>query len=367
MTLRHPPAEDSGIEQPNDLEPSTENIEDTPINGRMVTFGIVVVLLILAWLWLTFRANSDNASLVGSDAVIEESAVTLTPTNALIAAMEAAQAREEATPTLSMTTTSIIPTEIGTARPTNTFTPTVTSTPTVTFTPSATVDATETPLPSPTSEPSATPTASETPTASATPEVSTTEIIIIVTATPDETLQSATPTVSPTLAPSTATPTPPASSPPLAATTTGYAIASPVNGEALQPGDVVIAGVAPPGEQVQVLDNGEIIAAITVNAQGQWRYTYQPTPGPHRFQVRPVNQPSLASPVIEVTVLEPIVAPAARCTPGMQSGDVYIVGTCESLANISAATGTSILDLVETNPNINPDLIFPGQVIQLPE
>ncbi len=148
---------------------------------------------------------------------------------------------------------------------------------------------------------------------------------------------------------------------------TSFAIASPVNGEELPPGDMIISGIAPPNERVQVLDNDQVIAAITVNAQGQWRYTYSPAPGLHRLQVRPIDQPERTSPVIEVTVRQPIVQPSAGCTQGQVSGNRYIVGTCETLADISETTNTDLLELVETNPDINPNLIYPGQVITLPD
>lgn len=322
------------------------------------------MVLVLFWLWLTFTSREADISQQGAAPAGVEFSVTLTPTR-FTDAMRATGTAESAIAAQSAReATSVIPTEIGTAIAPNT--------PTLTLTLVASATSTELPptaIPQEQASATPTPTASFTPSPTLEPQVmvvtATPETVIVVTATPD----AAAPTIQPL--PPSPTPTPvgepsAVDEPPAQASLTGFAIATPVNGEVIQPGDLIVSGVGLPGSQVQILDNDAVIAAITVNQQGQWRFTYQPQPGEHRFQVRPVNQPELASPVITVTVLQPIVAPANRCTVGTRSGDNYIVGTCETLADISEVTNVELPDLLDSNPNINPNLIFPGQVIQLP-
>ncbi len=51
----------------------------------------------------------------------------------------------------------------------------------------------------------------------------------------------------------------------------------------------------------------------------------------------------------------------------MDQGEVWIVGECDTLHRISQLTGIPFDALVAANPQIaDPNIIFPGQVINLP-
>ena len=54
--------------------------------------------------------------------------------------------------------------------------------------------------------------------------------------------------------------------------------------------------------------------------------------------------------------------------PGPTSTGTYVVGPGETLRKIAARMGICVADLVAVNPQLrNPNLIYPGQLINLPE
>ena len=62
-------------------------------------------------------------------------------------------------------------------------------------------------------------------------------------------------------------------------------------------------------------------------------------------------------------------ATAVNCQsrPGIDLGDVYIVGACDWLSKIARNLGIDYRDLLAANPQItNPDIVYAGQVINLP-
>ncbi|MCP5100060.1 MAG: LysM peptidoglycan-binding domain-containing protein, partial [Chloroflexi bacterium] len=53
--------------------------------------------------------------------------------------------------------------------------------------------------------------------------------------------------------------------------------------------------------------------------------------------------------------------------PGIDQGATYIVGECEWLIRIANRLGIDYDALIGVNPDIeNPNIIYPGQVINLP-
>lgn len=53
--------------------------------------------------------------------------------------------------------------------------------------------------------------------------------------------------------------------------------------------------------------------------------------------------------------------------PGSTSAGTYVVGWGDTLRKIAARLGISVTDLIAANPQLwNPNLIYPGQVINLP-
>lgn len=65
----------------------------------------------------------------------------------------------------------------------------------------------------------------------------------------------------------------------------------------------------------------------------------------------------------------PTLQGTAQCEgpTGVDQGEVWIVGECDTLYSISQLTGIPFAALVAANPQIpDPNIIFPGQVVNLP-
>ena len=151
-------------------------------------------------------------------------------------------------------------------------------------------------------------------------------------------------------------------------------IISPAERAELPKGPLTLVGAGEPGTEIEVLDQGEVIGKAQVGADGGWSFAFTPTEGAHEFSARPAGNAVATSTIIHVVVgPPPSVAAAtptgATCTggPGIQIGDSYLVGPCDTLTFISKRTGISLQALLAANPQIkNPDLILIGQTIRLP-
>ncbi len=151
-------------------------------------------------------------------------------------------------------------------------------------------------------------------------------------------------------------------------------IISPTERAELPKGPLTLTGAGEPGTEIEVLDKGEVIGQAQVGANGGWSFALTPTEGAHEFSVRPAGNAVATSNIIHVVVgSSPTVAAAtptgATCTggPGIQIGQSYLVGPCDTLTFISKRTGISLQALLAANPQIkNPDLILIGQTIRLP-
>lgn len=61
------------------------------------------------------------------------------------------------------------------------------------------------------------------------------------------------------------------------------------------------------------------------------------------------------------------VCSAGNIPMGVDQGATYIVARCEYMALIARRTGVTLADLIAVNPQVtNPELIYPGQVLNLP-
>ncbi len=139
---------------------------------------------------------------------------------------------------------------------------------------------------------------------------------------------------------------------------------TPTEGDELPPGEVRFAGTGEPGDEVILSDNGVLAGTAIVNSGGEWSVIYKPASGVHTFGVRQAGNPALAA-----TVTATVLSPPTRCVgePGVNLGEVYIVGACDTLTRISRTVGVSLSALIAANPQIkDPDVIIPGQVIDIP-
>jgi len=58
--------------------------------------------------------------------------------------------------------------------------------------------------------------------------------------------------------------------------------------------------------------------------------------------------------------------PTTPLNPGGGSGKTYTIKAGDTLWSIAKGLGLSLSDLIKANPTINPNIIYPGQVINLP-
>ncbi len=98
-----------------------------------------------------------------------------------------------------------------------------------------------------------------------------------------------------------------------------------------------------------------------------------PDPGQHTYTAQPAGDAASVSAPVTVTIREPETAEGGReCPPDGTHGyqpdeDHYVVGSCDTLSGIAAWLGVTVEALLAANPQItDPDLIFPGQVINVP-
>jgi hypothetical protein len=95
-----------------------------------------------------------------------------------------------------------------------------------------------------------------------------------------------------------------------------------------------------------------------------------PTYLPHTSTATPTLTPTAAGSVTPTPMPPPSITVSAKACQGFGkvAGKVWIVAGCDTLARISQATGISLPRLLAANPDIHdPDLIYPGQIIRLPE
>ncbi|MBN2393999.1 MAG: LysM peptidoglycan-binding domain-containing protein [Anaerolineae bacterium] len=178
-------------------------------------------------------------------------------------------------------------------------------------------------------------------------------------------------------------------------------IESPVEGAALSSGVLELQGTGEPGGQIEILDNDVVVGAATVGADGRWSFPYQIDPGAHALAVQNAQDSTSLSRAIRVNVTDSTAAtatptpeptpqatatptptpeptPQATATPapttcsgdppyGIDRGDTYVVARCEYMVLIAQRTGVRLGDLLAANPQvIDPAIIFPGQVLNLP-
>ena len=157
---------------------------------------------------------------------------------------------------------------------------------------------------------------------------------------------------------------------------------------ALTGGEISLGGTGTPGSEVAVVVDGAVVGTAVVADDGSWNFPITLPAGDFELALQAVDGAGTAVTTDPVTltlaeaadtvaeessdVAETAVAPlpADFCkdaVPGIDQGDTYIVGVCEWLVKIANRLGIAYPDLIGVNPQIeNPNLIYPGQVINLP-
>jgi hypothetical protein len=153
-----------------------------------------------------------------------------------------------------------------------------------------------------------------------------------------------------------------------AATTPALDIIFPADGADILPGQLSLIGPGEPGARVEILDNSTVLGEAVVSPEGEWSFTFEPSSGDHQFALRPGGDQTVPSRVVNVRVTDVDQTIDCNINPGLYRGDNYIVGTCDTLVEISEQLGLSYETLRAANPQIeNPDLIYPGQILTIPQ
>jgi len=158
--------------------------------------------------------------------------------------------------------------------------------------------------------------------------------------------------------------------------------------EALTGGEISLSGIGTPGSEVAVVVDGAVVGTAVVAEDGTWSFPITLPAGDFELSLQAVDGAGTVVTTDPVTLTlaeaadtvaeessdvgETAVAPlpADFCkdaAPGIDQGDTYVVGVCEWLVKIANRLGIPYPDLIGVNPQIeNPNLIYPGQVINLP-
>lgn len=150
-------------------------------------------------------------------------------------------------------------------------------------------------------------------------------------------------------------------------------------------GEVTLTGSGTSGSEIEIVLNGEVVGTAVVADDGTWRFPTDLPAGEYELVLRTIDGSGTAvetdpfnfslaaaeAPAEEVTEDSAETSlPADYCknaAPGIDQGDTYIVGVCEWLTKIARRLGIDYPALIGVNPQIeNPNLIYPGQVINLP-
>lgn len=140
---------------------------------------------------------------------------------------------------------------------------------------------------------------------------------------------------------------------------------------------MALKGTGQPGVEIEILDNGVIVGRAIVQADGTWSYDYKCEPGSHAITVQNPGDTENASAAVNIEVAAAATEPAAdsatvscsaaNAPKGVDQGTTYIVARCEYMGLIAQRTGVKLADLIAANPQVtNPNLIYPGQVLNLP-
>jgi hypothetical protein len=133
-------------------------------------------------------------------------------------------------------------------------------------------------------------------------------------------------------------------------------------------GELTVIGTGEPGTEVELVDNGTVLDVVTVDSDGEWTYTFEPAEGDHQFSARIPGEEAAPGAEVDLQAVSPSADYDCDSNPGLVREDSYIVGTCDTLVDVSEQLGIEFEALSAANPEIDePDLIYPGQELTLPQ
>ena len=144
-----------------------------------------------------------------------------------------------------------------------------------------------------------------------------------------------------------------------------FAFIFPADGADIIVGRLSLIGTADPGQEIEVLDGETVVGTTETEANGEWAFSLEPELGSHAFSARLVAGGQSLDPL----AVEVVRAAEVDCETnlGISRGDNYIVGTCNTFGTVIERTGSTLESLIAANPQVdNPDLIYPGDILNIP-
>ncbi|GAB4533409.1 MAG: hypothetical protein Kow0063_15320 [Anaerolineae bacterium] len=141
----------------------------------------------------------------------------------------------------------------------------------------------------------------------------------------------------------------------------------PVDGADVLTGELTLLGSGQPGSEIEVLNGSQVLGTTQVGADGEWSYTFEPTAGDYQFAVRPAAAATTPDTFVAVRVSDDKDSIDCWSNPGIDRGETFIVGTCDTMEDISKLKGIDLEELIAANPQVeDPNMIYPGQTVLLP-
>ncbi len=144
----------------------------------------------------------------------------------------------------------------------------------------------------------------------------------------------------------------------------------PIDGADLLMGQLTLVGYGQAGTEVELMAGTAVLGLAEVNPEGEWTYTFEPPDGEHQLAARiPGSETAMSNVVTVLVTSEKDIIDCDFSNHVFDRGDTYIVGTCDTLNEISQDLGLDLDVLIAVNPQLDPnlDLIYPGQILNLPQ
>jgi len=166
------------------------------------------------------------------------------------------------------------------------------------------------------------------------------------------------------------------------------AFSAPTADDDLKSGEYTFTGTGTPGQEIEILRDGEVIGTATVGDDGTWELPVTLEAGDFDYTAQYSDQPDTATDPLALSIADSSTTGtgsgtgstgsgssgigastgnAPPCTYGKDMGSYWVVGGCDTLTRISRTTGVDLTSILKANPDIvDPNIIFPNQRIKLP-
>jgi hypothetical protein len=154
---------------------------------------------------------------------------------------------------------------------------------------------------------------------------------------------------------------------PAAAEVVAPELVFPIDGADILTGELTLIGSGSPGAEVEILDGSVVLGTAEVGADGEWRHTFEPTAGDYQLAVRSGGDTSTPDKFVGVRVSDDKGSIDCWSNPGIDRGKIFVVGTCDTMEDISKLKGIDLEELIAANPQVkDPDMVYPGEFVTIP-